>query len=98
ETASAVKPGQKSRMAKAGSLAGAGERRYLGTGFWFITMINCKPFRRNRHGCCSFFLLQRVPRHRDVMLSMHRDPTSANNWCDGERIQQGTIAGCEGTR
>jgi len=32
------------------------------------------------------------------MLSMHRDATSANNWCDGERIQQGTIAGCEGTR
>jgi len=30
ETASAVKPGQKSRTAKAGSLAGAGERRYLG--------------------------------------------------------------------
>jgi len=30
ETASAVKPGQKSRTAKAGSLARAGERRYLG--------------------------------------------------------------------
>src|SRR5437016_383435 len=30
ETASAVKPGQKSRTTKAGSLAGAGERRYLG--------------------------------------------------------------------
>ncbi len=30
ETAAAVKPGQKSRPAKAGSLAGGGERRYLG--------------------------------------------------------------------
>jgi hypothetical protein len=30
ETAATVKPGQKSRAAKAGSLAGGGERRYLG--------------------------------------------------------------------
>jgi len=30
ETAAAVKPGQKGRAAKAGSLAGGGERRYLG--------------------------------------------------------------------
>src|SRR6266516_1029915 len=29
-------------------------------------MINCKPFRRNRHGCCSFILLPKVSRHRDV--------------------------------
>src|SRR4029077_19620766 len=36
-----------------------------GTGFEFITTINCRPFRRNPRGFYSFFLQPRPARHNE---------------------------------
>src|ERR1043166_6301736 len=40
-----------------------------GTLFRFITMMNCKPSKRNRRGFRNFFLPQKVPRHNDAISS-----------------------------
>src|SRR6266566_2299475 len=45
-------------------------------------MTNCKPFRPNPHGYCSFFLLPRASRRRNVIGSSctatrHERPTRA---------------------
>src|SRR5882757_6509900 len=37
----------------------------LDTGSEFITMINCRPFRPNLRGFCSFFLRPKTARHNE---------------------------------
>ena len=43
----------------------------------FITMINCRPFRPNRRGFCSFFLQPRRVRHNEETLKRapHAEPS-----------------------
>ena len=50
-------------------------------------MINCKPFRRNRHGCCSFILLPKASRHRDV--TAHHPPRRVTS--DGQPVQRSIL-------
>src|SRR6266550_6290424 len=50
-------------------------------------MINCKPFRRNRHGCCSFILLPKASRRRDV--TAHDPPRRVIS--DGQPVQRSIL-------
>src|SRR4029453_2542254 len=62
------------------------------TGFCFITMINCKQLRRNRHDCCSFFLLRRISRHRDVIAApAARGKLDTTEWCKGQINNKGLL-------